>query len=66
MPLRDCPINEGELNHDFILKKLANVYNDYVGLEYFNYTTDSFEWVKKYANGAEENWIFVWKAYLNS
>lgn len=36
VPLRDNPIDEGELNHDFILKKLAPHYNDFIGLEYFS------------------------------
>ncbi|KAJ6224735.1 hypothetical protein RDWZM_003280 [Blomia tropicalis] len=52
IPLRDCPIDEGELNHDFILKKLSTIYDDYIGLEYFNYATDNFEWVKKYTTNA--------------
>lgn len=38
-PLRDCPMHPGELDFDSIFKLLNNVYNDYIGLEYFsNYT----------------------------
>lgn len=54
VPLRDNPIDEGELNHDFILKKLAPHYNDFIGLEYFNYSTDNFEWLKKFSHAVEE------------
>jgi hydroxypyruvate isomerase len=34
VPLRDCPVGDGEINHDFILKKISEVYSDYIGLEY--------------------------------
>lgn len=74
VPLRDNPIDEGELNHDFILKKLAPHYNDFIGLEYFSkssrlksllfslclvvfitdYSTDNFEWLKKFSHAVEE------------
>nr|XP_027205694.1 putative hydroxypyruvate isomerase [Dermatophagoides pteronyssinus] len=49
VPLRDNPFNDGELNHDFILRKLSTVYDDYIGLEYYSdHATDTFDWVKKY------------------
>ncbi|XP_054162978.1 putative hydroxypyruvate isomerase [Oppia nitens] len=48
VPLRDCPINEGEINHNYVLKQISQVYDDYVGLEYINKSDDSFEWLNKF------------------
>ena len=36
VPLRDCPVGDGEINHNFILKKINEVYKDYIGLEYIS------------------------------
>ncbi|CAF0893241.1 unnamed protein product [Didymodactylos carnosus] len=33
-PLRDCPMNNGEVNHKYFLQKIATFYHDYIGLEY--------------------------------
>lgn len=35
-PFRDSPMNDGEVNHDYLLKKISKVYDDYIGLEYFS------------------------------
>lgn len=44
VPLRDCPIHDGELNYDYILKALDIVYKDYIGLEYFSKYKLFFFW----------------------
>lgn len=34
VPLRDSPINTGEINFDYFLNLISKGYSDYVGLEY--------------------------------
>ena len=47
-PLRDCPLNEGEVNHGYILKKIAKVYDGIIGLEYNSTSSESFSWLKDF------------------
>lgn len=43
VPLRDSPLNEGELNHDYILGKISTIYDDFIGLEYYSKIEDLFQ-----------------------
>lgn len=44
-PLRDCPMNPGEVNHVYILKKISKVYDGVIGLEYNSTSEESFSWL---------------------
>ncbi|CAG2105134.1 unnamed protein product [Medioppia subpectinata] len=48
VPNRDCPVGEGEINHSYALKQISRVYDDYVGLEYKNQSSDSFLWLNEF------------------
>lgn len=52
VPKRDCPFNLGEVNYEYVLKLLQLWYKDFVGLEYNNQTTESFDWVEKWKNAS--------------
>lgn len=48
VPDRGGPYSEGEVNYDYVFKKLQSVgYNGWVGLEYFR-GNDNFEWINKF------------------
>lgn len=49
-PLRDSPMAAGELNYDYILKRVAESYKGTVGLEYFSNSDESFSWLNGYAD----------------
>lgn len=49
-PLRNSPDASGELNYEYVLKQLGRSYKDFVGLEYFSDSTESFSWLNKYAD----------------
>lgn len=47
-PLRDCPMNEGEVDHKYVLSKINEVYDGVIGLEYNNKSHESFSWLKDF------------------
>jgi len=47
-PLRDSPMNPGEVNHDYVLNKISKVYQGVIGLEYNSVSSDSFSWINKF------------------
>ncbi|CAG2182080.1 unnamed protein product [Oppiella nova] len=58
VPDRDCPVGEGEINHNYALKQISRVYDGYVGLEYksgsicvlisYDKSSDSFVWLNQF------------------
>ncbi|UXI22850.1 hypothetical protein NH340_JMT08794 [Sarcoptes scabiei] len=54
VPYRDCPLNEGELQYSYLFKKLSTIYDDYIGLEYFNSANDSLDWITEFSSKKEK------------
>lgn len=47
-PKRDMPLNPGPVDHRWALSKIDSFYKDFVGLEYFSKSDESFEWLKEF------------------
>ncbi|RWS28395.1 hydroxypyruvate isomerase-like protein [Leptotrombidium deliense] len=49
-PLRDSPMNSGEVDHKYVLNCVSKFYTDYVGLEYNAKSDDTLSWTESFKN----------------